>query len=242
MFLCKSTQIYYFPFSWCNFLNPFSCVSYLTNPHNSLGLSAFQTPLCVFSQKEGAVLKSLCSSAVLNQAEHSGCMWLFNLPVHMIKGAENSRVFSQIPKTGRPTRLLASQWVALPWIWALIGVHLSFPKEDSLVTELLKDPIFVWIPPTPGSLEAPEATLYFQKELHNCGKVLSYIAEICPSVLSIHPPAFRSNQHKLLFGCRTAVYIPPFSFLLHLRTPVPSLRSPCQWFSHIFFKWNLTLI
>lgn len=113
MLLCKSTLNYYFPFSECNFLNPFSCFSFLTNP-NSWSLVFLSTTLS--PHEERAFLRLLCAIELCSIKQSILVICDFNLLVYMIKCAENSRVFFQIPKRGRLTCLLSSRSIVFPWI------------------------------------------------------------------------------------------------------------------------------
>lgn len=235
MLLCKSALNYYFPFPGYNFLNPFACFSYLTNP-NSWRLVFPSTTLS--PHKEGAFLK-LPSAVELCCIRRSILVICdSNLLVYMIKRAEKSRVFSQILKRGRLTCLLASRSVVRPWILSS-GVELFFPFQRR--TLWCRTP---WRPNLclnilmPGSLGAPEAAFYFSNEWIVAKFFLLSCWDLLSATSSSHSPAFWSKQHKLLLFqiiWRQLECLPSRAQFLHLFLHFSGFHI------HFFFKWNLTL-
>ena len=63
----------------------------------------------------------------------------FNLLAYVIKHAENSRVFSQIPKRRVPKCLLSSQSAVPPWILnSKLELIFPFPNEEFIVQRSLQ--------------------------------------------------------------------------------------------------------
>lgn len=157
MFLCKSTQNYYFPFSGYNFWIP--SLLFPTSQTQFLKLSVSKHHF--IPRKEGAFLKSLCAVELPCIKQSTLAICDFNLLVYMIKGAENPRVFAQIPKRGGPVCLFSFQNAVPPRIPNYELEFIFLFQRRAPWAGCLKGLTFAWRPPMPGSLGVPEATLYF---------------------------------------------------------------------------------
>ena len=96
----------------------------------------------------------------------------FNLLAYVIKRAENSRVFSQIPERGGPKCLLTSESALPSWIWnSELELIFPFPKEEPLVQRSLKTHTLPEYLPCPVTGSSRGNTVLLERT--NCGNIVA---------------------------------------------------------------------